>query len=390
MQKRFGLTLVEMMVACVIVALLSLSVFGVASSAALGRVRDQDVLVRQQALAQALSIFSEDVRSSAGLAAPTATSFTLRHPLTAGGFTFISYRLAGDRFQRGETPVRLAAPTTWADVFDAEQFRVASGSFAYYSLGNGGSASSLTTRRIELANLKLMSRRMNEAVSAPAISAVMRESANARDLVASCTVRVLGHWPSSGSRRGEDDDGRGGGGGGSSRCTNNGHRYQHGDRDDHEDGCGDDDDDWERGDDHTRGCDRDSRSSHEEALEDCWNSSADANGNVHVRSCVQNLSGTAITISAFTMSWQDGNRGDLLSSLKLGLGRWGTGTQRFASGGAIQAFRRNVTIGAGESAPLALHFKYVPAKLDNIAMQFYASTDTAHLAPYVVAVDLPD
>lgn len=420
---RRGLTLVETMMAFVVVTTLSASLFGVSKTVAKTRMEDQDAIERQQAEAITLTTFSQDVRSSDRLLTQTPTAFTLRQPVSAGGFRFVSYRLQSSLLQRGTSTEPTVAPTTWANVFDPTIYKASGGSFAYYLTNNGTGTDLSLMRRIEIAGFKLGSQRTGDLIRTPPISAVMRENANSRDLVAGCTIRVLGHWPTTCHRGGGcDTDGwgwnfgfgggwgrgwgggetgasavTGGGGGGGGQCqwgyggscdTHTSpccHKSCDQDRNDHEDGCGNDDDDWS----HYGACHVMCNDDHDD-FQDCWGSQSDDQGNVYIRLCVVNTSPSPVLINGFSASWDDNGAGDRIHSFKLGHARWGDGHSSLPSGTSVQSTHHTTTFQAGESQPLSMHFHNAPGKIDSIALQLYSSTDTARANPYIILIDVPN
>jgi|GEM_PF-2953152 len=182
-RSQAGLTLLEAMISLAVLSLVAIPLSAIVLNHQRGREANQQQLFVQQSMNVVLTTFTDDVRAGIGLmtSRKQTDAFTIRQPLPDGGYTYVTYRFAKERLQRGSSSDAMSLPTQWRDVIDPQIFKVAGGSFAYYSIQNQDPKNDREVRRIELRDLQLLSS-SKETYRPPAVSAVMRELPNARIL----------------------------------------------------------------------------------------------------------------------------------------------------------------------------------------------------------------
>lgn len=179
-----GITVMELMIAMGIFAIMVVPLSALVYKSTMARQVSQDSLHSQQDGAVVLSRFTDDVRASTNMTSPLGQSalVTMRRPTSLTTFTFITWRLSDGKLQRGESAEAATPPGDWQDVIDPQIFRVDAGRFAYYTLDNGVPKTNDEARRLELGDLALHSKSTGATLQVPAVSAVMREPAQARSL----------------------------------------------------------------------------------------------------------------------------------------------------------------------------------------------------------------
>lgn len=179
-----GVTVLELMVAIGIFAIMVVPLGALVYKSQMARRDSQDSLYSQQDGAVVLLRFTEDVRASTHMTSllSQASAVTLRQPTSLTTFTFVTWRIAEGKLQRGESATAATPPGTWQDVIDPAIFTVEDGRFAYYTLNNGVPKTNDEARRLELGQLRLKSKSTGSTQTPPAVSAVMREPATARAL----------------------------------------------------------------------------------------------------------------------------------------------------------------------------------------------------------------
>lgn len=181
-RSQDGFSLVEAVLAIAVLGLIAVPLSSLVVNQQRARETNTQKLLVQQSMNLVLTTFTNDVRAGIGLTSSrnNTKAFTIRQPLPDGAYTHVTYRFADQRLQRGVSSDG-SLPTQWQDVIDPEIFKVAEGSFAYFSIQNEIPKKDAHVRRIELRDLKLLSA-SKEPYFPPAVSAVMREQANARTL----------------------------------------------------------------------------------------------------------------------------------------------------------------------------------------------------------------
>lgn len=189
-----GVTVLELMVAIGIFAILVVPLSALIYQSSMARKTSQDSLYSQQEGAVVLSRFTDDVRASTYMTSPLGqlSAVTMRQPTSLTTSTYVTWRIDGGRFQRGESPSATTPPTAWKDVIDPQIFTVEAGRFAYYTLNNGMPTTNDEARRLELRALALHSQSTGATLTPPAVSAVMREPAQARMLAVTDDWRTWG------------------------------------------------------------------------------------------------------------------------------------------------------------------------------------------------------
>lgn len=179
-----GLTLLETLMALAVLVIIAVPLAGLVYKGNINRKGEQDRMFSQQATSVVLTQFTNDVRAASGLMGPIsdAQALKLRQPTATGTYSYVSYRFADGKLQRGTSDSEDRGPTTWSNVIDPSIFTVQAGTFAYYTLGNLVATRAKDVRRIELRELVLKSVNSQELLMPDAISASMREMSNARAL----------------------------------------------------------------------------------------------------------------------------------------------------------------------------------------------------------------
>lgn len=185
-----GVTVLELMIAIGIFAIMVVPLSALIYQSSMARRTSQDSLYSQQEGAVVLSRFTDDVRASTYLVSPLSqlSAVTMRQPTSLTTATYITWRIDNGKLQRGESSSATTLPTAWQDVIDPQIFTVEAGRFASYTLNNGVPKSNDEARRLELRELALHSKSTGSTLKPPAVSAVMREPAQARAL------SVTGDW----------------------------------------------------------------------------------------------------------------------------------------------------------------------------------------------------
>lgn len=192
--RERGVTVFELMVAIGIFAIMVVPLGALVYKSQMARQASQDSLYGQQDGAVVLSRFTDDVRRSTHMTSPLSTlrAVTMRQPTSLTTFSFVTWRLEDGRLQRGESASQGTPPTSWQDVIDPQIFTVEDGRFAFYTLNNGQPTSNDEARRLELRELQLKSKSTGSVLRPPAVSAVMREPAQARALTPSAPWTTWG------------------------------------------------------------------------------------------------------------------------------------------------------------------------------------------------------
>ncbi|HEY9854815.1 MAG TPA: hypothetical protein V6D05_03690 [Stenomitos sp.] len=185
-----GITILELVIAIGIFAILVVPLSAIVYKSSIARRTGQDSLYGQQDGAVVLSRFTNDVRASTYMVSSLGqtSAVTMRQPTSLTTSTYVTWRIDGGKLQRGQSPSAATLPTSWQDVIDPRIFSVEAGQFAYYTLNNGVPKSNDEARRLELRSLTLKSKTTGSTLVPPAVSAVMREPAQARALT------VTGPW----------------------------------------------------------------------------------------------------------------------------------------------------------------------------------------------------
>lgn len=182
-RSQSGMTLLEAMIAVTVLSLVAIPLSAIVLNHQRAREANHQQLLVQQSMNVVLTTFTNDVRAGIGLMSSRkqTDAFTIRQPLPDGGYTYVTYRFAKERLERGSSSDASQVPTGWQTVIDPQIFKVAGGSFAYYSIQNQAPKNDREVRRIELRDLALLPS-SGETFRPPAVSAVMRELPNARIL----------------------------------------------------------------------------------------------------------------------------------------------------------------------------------------------------------------
>lgn len=197
-----GITVMELMVAIGIFAIVVVPISALVYKSQMARHASQESLYSQQEGAVVLSRFTDDVRSSTSMTSPLSqsTAVTMRQPTSLTTFTYVTWRLADGKLQRGESASATSLPTAWQDVIDPGLFTVEAGRFAFYTLNNGTPKTNTEARRLELRELVLKSKTTGSQKKPPAYSAVMREAAQTRSMAVTSPWETWGNdnsWHSS-------------------------------------------------------------------------------------------------------------------------------------------------------------------------------------------------
>lgn len=325
-RRRPGLSQIEVLLAIVVVAAVAAPLSFAAVQGGTARSGAQEDLFTQQDLAQAVSVFSQDVRGAVELTDATDTAFTLQQ-VEGDGDVFVHYRIADGRLQRGESDAHDQAPATWRDLIDAERFKVEKGLFSYFSWGNKSAVSTRLFRRIEIQGLQVKGRKSGHQVDSPPISAVMREGGNARALRLTADAEWRAHKEAAHGDQATEDD--------------------------------------------------------LPFKPEMGNDREDA---MFLLFTARNTRPRDITIEAFSGAWSQTD--NFLEAFTLEVDKkttWGNGKDRFSSAASPIALPETVKIPAGGQAAFKLFFK-MGSSLEALALKLYDTDDDARQDPYLLEV----